>query len=318
MTNRSARGGRRVRGLGPRRAGLLRTDKQGIPHQERDRVWRWLLPVWLWRDLILALMVGLMVLGVQLVVENQRTMSANRVENLRFVRERSSSDPKEPRPFGGLDLTGQVMNSLELTGANFLGATLRDAQFDRANLSEAFLVDADLSNANLYNAFLRGANLARANFSGANLRDADLRSTRSLAVYGDDHVILIDPDDEVVFVGAILDGATMQDASLIDADFTNATLNGVDMERADLSYSTLASATLHKAILRGVRLKRADLRTADLEGADLTGADLSEADLRGAKLSAGALQSICRYETRPKTDPGVVLPSPETLLPCRD
>lgn len=59
--------------------------------------------------------------------DDRRIVADRRLENLRFVRERSSNDPKLPRPFIGLDLQGQALAALSLANAQFKGANVHGA-----------------------------------------------------------------------------------------------------------------------------------------------------------------------------------------------
>gem|GEM_PF-3069214 len=67
----------------------------------------------------------------------------------------------------GLDLKGQLMAMMDLTGAD-----LTNANLEAADLWKADLAGANLSGANLTESFLTGANLRGANLSGADLRKA--------------------------------------------------------------------------------------------------------------------------------------------------
>ena len=149
-------------------------------------------PPWWFRDLVIAALVGLVVavIGVwaqrglddersarESQSEDRRAEQAIRVENLRFVRDRSSSDPDTPRPFRGLDLRGQELGGLELRGADFsdadlTGASLAGADLRGANFWNTTLTDADLNDATLHGAEFRYTKLAGANFEFASLGDA--------------------------------------------------------------------------------------------------------------------------------------------------
>ena len=111
------------------------------------RVWSWE-PHWLVRDGALALGIGLLLFGGQWFLDDRRAEREERLENLRFVRERALIEDAErgDRPFAGLDLAG-----MDLRGLNLQRADLRD------NLSEAKLLFADLSSADLTGADLSGA-----------------------------------------------------------------------------------------------------------------------------------------------------------------
>ena len=177
----------------------------------------WTEPRWWFKELFGAGLVGIVLLFAGFVWDYQlqqrvdesdtnRAQVAERLENLRFVRARSSGS--EERPFTGMDLQGQSLSGLEISGADFIHANLADADMietdltgadlrfaelpdavlTEANLDDANLDDAVLDGANLYKAdlsgaeiwtpYLRGANFSYANLTGADLRDASFFQTR--------------------------------------------------------------------------------------------------------------------------------------------
>ena len=72
------------------------------------------------------------------------------------------------------DLTGAVLNDVDLRRANLRNVDLRDAYLSGANLRGANLMHASLRRADLTNVDLTNANLTDADLSGANLTNADL------------------------------------------------------------------------------------------------------------------------------------------------
>ncbi len=122
------------------------------------------------------------------------------------------------------DLTGAILNRVNLRGAslmlaNLTGADLGGAMLRGAILRRANLTSADLRGANLMFASLRGANLRGANLTDASLRFASLRGAN-----------LTDAD----LTGADLTDADLTDANLTRANLTNADLTDVNMEGATL------------------------------------------------------------------------------------
>jgi uncharacterized protein YjbI with pentapeptide repeats len=77
----------------------------------------------------------------------------------------------------GCDLSGAVLNRLNLAGADLSGANLAGARLYLANLA-----GADLRNANLQGAALGGADLAGADLTGANLTGAVLEGAYLVGV----------------------------------------------------------------------------------------------------------------------------------------
>ena len=194
-------------------------------HGDEQSVWRRLFgtvgnPSWWIRDIVVALLIALVVLGGQKWVDDSRAdrdraiaadqnRQAQRLENLRFVRDRSSlGDQDQPRPFAGLDLAGTNLAGLYLRGADFSAADLEGANLNLTDLaapapqpkpeppgvdtpdapgsfglfrpigSPTDFTGANLCGADLTGANLRGANLTRANLSGADLFATDLSETR--------------------------------------------------------------------------------------------------------------------------------------------
>jgi uncharacterized protein YjbI with pentapeptide repeats len=161
-------------------------------------------------DLVIGLLVGLMVFLVSWNFESQAAIRQERLENLRFVRDRSSDDSNHPRPFRGMDLQEQ----------NLSGLRLPSAQFVSANLNKADLRFVLLAGAELRSADLREAKLTQTTLAGAKFDDAKLN-------------------------GAALDKAFARDASfkgadLEDANFTSTSLQGADFSGA----SNLGNADL--------------------------------------------------------------------------
>lgn len=170
----------------PRGAGWRRTrPTRGTDSPPEPGFWSD--PPWWFREIVLALAIGTMLLaGGWLLegqrveraerLEDQRTMQAQRLENLRFVRERSSEQALE-RPFAGMDLGSQNLFGLELSGAELLGANLAGANLTGANLTGSNLAVADLSGADLNRADLTDANLSGARLGGASVTFADVSGT---------------------------------------------------------------------------------------------------------------------------------------------
>lgn len=162
-------------------------------------------PRWWVRDILIAVAISAFFLATQAWLDDARSDreqqraeamndSADRRENLRFVRDRAGIEVVE-RPFQGIDLRGQVLSGLQLEGADFEQARLGEAFLFTTNLASATLDGADLRDADLTltvlrDATLRNTRLGRANFyladvekadfSLADLRGADLSSATGL------------------------------------------------------------------------------------------------------------------------------------------
>lgn len=183
-------------------------------------------PPWLVRDGLLGLVIGGLLLLSQVGIEDarahrqdvsdaavrrqserledERAATAQRLENLRFVRERSSSKKVE-RPFRGLDLAGQ----------EFVGLRLRNADFGAAKLSGATFEDADLRESGLYDADLRDVNFILTNLEYAQLQGSDLRGAKL---------------DDAQLTGAVLAGSDLRGASLTATELDEAIL----VDRSDV------------------------------------------------------------------------------------
>lgn len=178
-------------------------------------------PRWWFHDVVVALIIGGLlatgtVVGQKLVDdrraerEMQSALSANqhdlRLENLRFVRERSQDVPDDGRRFAEFDLAGQNLVGLRLTGSDFARADLNDANLSQSDLSRSNFARADLRNANLTGAILRAAYFGPERIAHA-------------------------PDQR----GADLTGADLTDADLTGADLSHADLSDVSMSRTNLT-----------------------------------------------------------------------------------
>ncbi|MEL6469670.1 MAG: pentapeptide repeat-containing protein [Cyanobacteria bacterium J06623_4] len=108
------------------------------------------------------------------------------------------------------DLSGLVLENVNLAGANLQGA----------DLSGAYLYDADLQKANLEKATFTRAVLIGANFHGANLAKAKL-----------EHAYLAQSD----LSNANVTDACLQEADLKMAILTQARLSGASVAAADMA-----------------------------------------------------------------------------------
>jgi hypothetical protein len=192
-------------------------------------------PVWWARDIFIAAVVAILVLFGQYYFVNARhtgdqktssdqanqaeQLDAQRIENLRFVRDRSST-ATQPRPFRQFDLRGMNLAALQLKGANFVEADLSGANLTGTDLSSqaATPARADTPAIPAAYSFLQGVNLCHAVLAGADLRNTYL-------------------------VNANLNGVDLTSTLL-----QNAILNG-----SDLSGATLPSDTSSKqSLLAGI------------------------------------------------------------------
>lgn len=198
-----------------------------------------------------------------------------------------------------LDLSGAVLENLDLSGLDFKRARLDKAKLFGADLSQADLSGSDLRLADLNRVTVTGTRFDEANLEGATLlrpsafttlaglaneapsfRRANMRGVRMFGRFV-----------RANFSGAVLNDATCAPfgktgfiEEIWRTEFTGSNLSGAQLERANLTHALLSFADLKGANLRHAILKNADLTGADLSGADLTGADVSGADLADVKI----------------------------------
>lgn len=169
-----------------------------------------------------------------------------------------------------LNLSGADLRNADLAGTNLENADLKGADLENVDLRKADLRGARLENANLTNANLEGAllenvDLKEANLTGTNLQGARLSNT-------------------------ILRNAQLQDADLSRARLGNVNLRNAHLENANLTDARLENASLMSANLIGAILERTNFLNANLGDAKLKNANLLDANLAGADLSGTDLR----------------------------
>lgn len=180
-------------------------------------------PPWWVRDVIIALVVGIVIMAGQWRIDDARSDREGRIareqdelaerrENLRFVRDRSTQDDVS-RPYGGMDLRGQNLSGLNLSGANLEGAKLDGASLIGTNLADATVWSAsfrgaDLSGANLDNVYFDCSGMADLPCGGrADFTDAIFPVAAVSGYLGN-----------TILVGADLEMAMISEDTLKDAD----------------------------------------------------------------------------------------------------
>lgn len=231
-----------------------------------------------WRhDLVVGLISGALVAAASMLgqasLDDQRSSREERLENLRFVRERSSKDARD-RPFRGLDLKGQNLSGLALAGANLDQAELAQALLFGTNLSKATLLMANLKDSRMFGVDLSGANLIGANFTGAELYNADL-------------------------TGADLSMADLTGADLTGADLGSATLESADLQETRLGSANLARANLARANLTGATLTSAFLGGGTEASACWNASTIWPEGFEGPDMSKGKCSDLYPEDFRP-------------------
>lgn len=139
-------------------------------------------PPWWVRDFLVAGLVGLVLVGVQIVRDDQREANDQRLSNLSFVRDKAAG-PSTARNFQNIDLEGMNISGLELPSSKFEKANLREINALRSSLELSNFYGAQLSDANLAVTRLQavdlsGVDASRADFSYAHLEYGRFESTK--------------------------------------------------------------------------------------------------------------------------------------------
>lgn len=253
------------------------TSLTGAPLERSHRE-----PPWWVRDILVAAALGLLLLWFQAsidrraderamgveekratqeaILEDERAANAERLENLRFVRERSARDAI--KPFQSIDLTSMPLRGLDLTHADFEAAQLESADLTGTDLAHASLHNASLQRATAVEADLTGAEMYNSSFA-----DADL----SYAKFGcklTDARILRRPEVRC----GLAEGLNLRGANL----------TGALVFRMSFSHSIADGATLAKVHLIGSTINYSDYRQTNFELARVEDTFLSDVDLTGS------------------------------------
>jgi uncharacterized protein YjbI with pentapeptide repeats len=189
------------------------------------------------------------------------------------------------------NLTGIVLDFIELEGWDLRGQDLANARLQGSNLS-----GTDLSDSNLTGADLSGAELGTSNLSRANLTRAEFGSSQ---LAGADL-----SDANIRWAGFYNNGLTKEQlystASYQEKDLLGIILLGMPglLQEFDFSGQDLRWAVLAIPQDLPQDLSRANFRDADLALAKLSRATLAEADLRGANLANASLSDADLQSTR--------------------
>lgn len=174
-------------------------------------------------DLLIALAsagaVAVLSLILQNALDDRRSTHETRLENLRFVREKSSPDLGASRPFQEMDLEGQNLSGLSLSKADMQGAIIKGGKLPGTDLREA-----DLSHAKLKN-----TSISRSNFAMADLSYASVPSSS-------------------------VSHSDMRGANLHLVNFQRTFLKHVDLTGADLTLARLEGALLENVVLTDAKL----------------------------------------------------------------
>lgn len=140
--------------------------------------------------------------------EGDRIASEARRDNIRFVRETVTQRDPVAKPFSALDLQAAELAGLDFTRARLVSTDLREANLLSTRLTGADMTWANFSAAVLVNTDLSGGNLFSADLHDANLTGANLTGA---TLTGAD------------LTGATLTGAQLQDVDLDDVRYNDTT-----------------------------------------------------------------------------------------------
>jgi uncharacterized protein YjbI with pentapeptide repeats len=228
-----------------------------------------------------------------------------------------------------IDLSGKVLDDLDLSGAfleqvNFKGASLKGANLSGAIMARANLENADLSGANLAGANIGAVHAPRANFTGADLKkaklskgdftgadftQAELAGAESLEIVitGANFAQARMPGLRYIkvkiagakFPRADLTGSAFFDCTLRDTDFTGAGVtrsvfadvhfSNVSFDQADLSGASFVATDPAKASMEKTRFIGARAKQTNFMSMSMTGSDFTGADLESANFMSADL-----------------------------
>lgn len=167
--------------------------------------------------------------------------------------------------------------SIDLGGADLVGADFYETDLRSANLVRADLAQTNMMRMKLMNADLRQAHLSASDFSRSDMTKARLWRVR------------VDKDDssykygtrvtfhETCLRNAQFLGAYLPRTDFSKADLTNARMHGAELYESSFSAAKLTSASFSGAVLRNSDFSKADLRGTSFAGADIEGCLFADA-----------------------------------------
>lgn len=230
-------------------------------------------------------------------LSEEQSNRADRLEDLRFVRERASIENAADRAFSNMDLREMNLSGLQLSAADLREAKLNKAELVEATLAEGTLEGADLTGAHLDHAELNSVDIHGAKLNGAILVEADLSCELTgppklpyhkkschdrYTQHGHSHTYA---------ASAELNNISAHEADLSGADLHDAKLNGADLRGATLEEVGLTAVEANRARLECISEPVEDNpgvptepRCTDMTGSVLFSSDFRNANLSGAKL----------------------------------
>ena len=202
-------------------------------------------------------------------------------------------------------IDSELMNKLNLSGADLSNADLVGTNLENTDLRGADLENVDLRNADLRGAKLENANLTNANMAGAILENVDLKEANLTNTNLEGARLSNSTLRNTQLQNANLMKARLGNVNLRNANLENANLTGARLENANLMSANLIGAILERANFLNANLGDAKLEKANLLDANLAGANLSATDLRGAinltldQVNAGnnVTEALCQWDS---------------------
>ena len=172
-------------------------------------------------------------------------------------------------------------------GANLSGQDLNSLNLSTVSLAGTNFTSANLSGANLRNASLAGTNFTSANLSGANLTGQDLSGAtithlNAVGIIGSPTL-----PANWVEVQQVLFGPT---ANIQSATLTNANLSGVNLQGATISSSTLTNTNFSNASFSNAQLYSDTFDGSNFNGANFSNITISSGSMNG--VTSGNIQGL--------------------------
>jgi uncharacterized protein YjbI with pentapeptide repeats len=214
-------------------------------------------------------------------------------ENLDEVAQRLLANPKQAaeKDWACIDLSNQVLDGIDLSGAYLEQVDFSGASLVGANLSGAILARAKLNGANLSGANLEAANVGavtaiKCNFTGANFHQAKLSKGNF---------------SEANFTDAILTETETLEITIDRANFTNANLTGLKIIERELKSVNFTRANLETSCFL-----QSSISDANFESADMPRCVWADTSLVNSRFSGANLSSNCFAVTEDAQTDGTV------------
>lgn len=163
----------------------------------------------------------------------------------------------------GSNLSGALLEEVELRHVEFQHATLKEAKFLNSDLEYV-----NFRGAKLHNATFNHSKLVDVDFFGAELSGVYINNTQM-----DERTLQTLPNEWRVAWGVLNNPS-------VNRELSGVNLAGIRLEEAIFEQANLESANFRNADLRNASFVGANLQRADFGGANLTGVVLRNADLR--------------------------------------